>query len=214
MKSLLYATVFIVLMVFASISVFSAEEINIPKTLWEKGIITKEQGESAEMASSWDENGSPNFPYKAYDGDMETKWCTQSESISWLKINFVEPRLVSKFVVYMSGNTHHGGDFGNWGYNFKEFQIQSSMTGAEDAWVDEVVVKDNPPDDAHGILTFEIKPKSMRWVRIYITNQGVDKHARLPEFEVWGLLTAAAVSTDGKILATWASIKNIGGRQY
>ena len=80
------------------------ESVNIPNALWEQGVITKKQGESEEMASSWDEDGSPNFPYKIYDGDMETKWCTQSEDISWLKIDFVEPRLVEKFVVYMAGN--------------------------------------------------------------------------------------------------------------
>ena len=206
MKLLSCATAF-AMMLFVSMLAFSANEVNIPKVLWEDGVITKEQGESQEMASSWDENGSPNFPYKAYDGDMETKWCTQSEEVSWLKIDFVEPRLVNKFVLYMSGNTHHGGDFGKWQYNFAEFLVQSSMTGEEDSWEDEVIVEGNLPDEEHGVLTLEIDPTTMRYVRLYITDQGVDTHARLPEFEVWGLLTAS-VSPHSKLATTWASVRN------
>ena len=208
MKLLSCATAF-AMMLFVSMLAFSANEVNIPKVLWEDGVITKEQGESQEMASSWDENGSPNFPYKAYDGDMETKWCTQSEEVSWLKIDFVEPRLVNKFVLYMSGSTHHGGDFGKWQYNFAEFQIQSSMTGEEGSWEDEVIVEGNLPDEEHGILTFEIDPKPIRCVRIYITDQGVDTHARLPEFEIWGALTmnASPVLPVGKLVTTWASVR-------
>jgi hypothetical protein len=209
MKLVSYAATFIMMMVFVSTLAFSADEVNISKVLWETGVITQEQGESEDMASSWDENGSPNFPYKAYDGDMETKWCTQAEDVSWLMIDFAEPRLVSKFVLYMSGNTTHGGDFGKWIYNFAEFQIQSSMTGDENSWMDEVVVQGNPPDEEHGILTYEIDPKPMQWVRLYITNQGVDTHARLPEFEVWGSLTieASPVSPRGKLATTWASVR-------
>jgi hypothetical protein len=207
MKLVSYAAASIMMIVFVSMLAFSAEEVNIPKVLWETGVITQEQGESPEMASSWDQNGSENFPYKAYDGDMETKWCTQAEEVSWLMIDFVEPRLVSKFVLYMSGNTTHGGDLGKWQYNLVEFQIQSSMTGKEDSWEDEVVVQDNLADEEHGILTFEIDPKSMQWVRLYITDQGVDTHARLPEFEVWGLLTAS-VSPRDKLAITWASVKS------
>jgi hypothetical protein len=207
MRLLSYVAASIMMMVFVSMLAFSAEEVNIPKVLWETGVITQEQGESPEMASSWDQNGSDNFPYKAYDGDMETKWCTQAEEVSWLMIDFVEPRLVSKFVLYMSGNTTHGGDLGKWQYNLVEFQIQSSMTGKENSWEDEVVVQDNLADEEHGILTFEIDPKSMQWVRLYITDQGVDTHARLPEFEVWGLLTAP-VSPRDKVAIAWASVKS------
>jgi hypothetical protein len=116
MKLLPLATALIVLVGFAPISAFSEKSVNIPNVLWEQGVITEKQGESEEMASSWDENGSPNFPYKIYDGDIETKWCTQTEDISWLKIDFVESRLVGKFVVYMAGNGHHGGDFEKWNY--------------------------------------------------------------------------------------------------
>ncbi len=208
MKSFLYVVALVLLICSVPVPAFSEDNVNIPQVLWENGIITKAQGESKEMASSWDEDGSPNFPDHAYDGDMETKWCTQSEDISWLKIDFMEPRLVSKFVVYMSGNTHHGGDFGNWGYNFTDFQIQSSMTGKDDSWADEVVVKDNLPDKEHGILTLNIKPKSMRWIRLYITKQGVDKHARCPEFQVWGLLTMD-VSPSGKLATLWGQLKSL-----
>jgi hypothetical protein len=207
MRLVSYAAASTMMMVFVSVLAFSAEEVNIPNVLWNDGVITQEQGESEDMASSWDENGSPNFPYKAYDGDMETKWCTQAEEVSWLMIDFVEPRLVSKFVLYMAGNTTHGGDLGKWIYNFAEFQIQSSMTGKENSWEDEVVVQGNLPDEESGILTFEIDPKSMQWVRLYITDQGVDTHARLPEFEVWGLLTAS-VSPGDKVAITWASVKS------
>jgi hypothetical protein len=203
MKLLPLATALIALVGFAPILAFSAEEVNITKVLWEQGLL-EEQGQNEEMISSWDENGSPNLPYKAYDGDMETKWCTQSEDISWLKIDLVEPRLVSKFVVYMAGNCQR--DLNKWNYNLADFQIQSSMTGNENSWVDEVVVKGNPADKEHGILTFEIKPKQMRWVRLYITDQGGDKHARVPEFQIFGALTAV-VSSHGKLAATWASIK-------
>lgn len=207
MKSFLYSMVLMLLICFVPILAFSEDNINIPNVLWEEKIITKDQGESKDMASSWDENGSPNFPYKIYDGDLETKWCTQSEDISWLKIDFMEPRLVSKFVIYMAGNGAHGGDLDKWGYNFTDFQIQSSMTGKDDSWVDEVVVKGNLPDKEHGILTFDIKSKPIRWVRLYITGKGQDKNARCPEFQVWGLLTAA-VSPSGKLATTWAIVKH------
>jgi len=206
MRIISTVVVLAVLVCFIPLLAFS-EDVNVPSTLWAKGVITQALGESKEMASSWDEDGAPNFPYKAYDGDMETKWCTQNEEISWLKIDLVELRTVKKFVVYMSGNTHHGGDFGNWGYNFKDFQIQSSVTGKDDSWMDEVVVEGNPPDKEHGILTFEITPKATRWIRIYITNQGQDKHARLPEFQAWGSLAALAVSPHDRLATIWADIK-------
>jgi hypothetical protein len=119
-------------------------------------------------------------------------------------IDFMEPRLVSKFVVYMAGNAPR--DAGKWQYNLADFQIQSSMTGEDNSWKDEVLVVGNPPDEEHGILTFEIDPKPMRRVRLYITDQGGDQHARVPEFEVWVLLTAA-VSPGGRLATTWASVK-------
>jgi hypothetical protein len=204
MKLCLSAMAFVVLSVFVSMSAFSAEEVNIPNFLLQEGII-EEQSQSEEYISSCDINGSPNLPYKLYDGDMDTKWCTESEEISWIKIDFMEPRLVSKFVVYMAGNCAR--DAGKWNYNLADFQIQSSMTGEEDSWEDEVVVEENLPDEEHGILTFEITPKAMRWVRLYITDQGGDQHARVPEFQVWGLLTAA-VSPRDKLATTWASVKH------
>lgn len=184
-----------------------AGSVNIPEQLKD----VSQKGSVKSWSDSNDINGTEDFPYYLYDGDLNTKWCSKKGDPHWVKIDLGKEYLVEKFVVYMAGNGTHGGDLGKWNYNLVDFQIQSSSTGEDKSWVDEVVVKGNLPDKEHGIVPREIKSKMMRYVRLYITNSG-DGYARVPEFQIWGSLTAAVKRLPfgkdaSKLTTTWASIK-------
>jgi lysophospholipase L1-like esterase len=138
----------------------------------------------ARLASSWqtDSNYSADFDgSKAIDGIVSpnSKWCTANTSPPhWLALDLGATRLVNGYIV------RHAGDAGEYTYfNTKSFRIQSapSMSGP---WTDETVV-DNSAQTNVTVRSYN-NPKLLRYVRLYITNPGIDNYARIPEFEVWG----------------------------
>jgi len=119
---------------------------------------------------------------KAFDGTLSgsSKWTSNGDlPPHWLAIDLGREREVDGFTVRMAGAAGERFD-----YAFKRFRIDSgrSLSGP---WTTEFDV-DNRPQFSN-VHRFYESPQSMRYVRIYITDSGVDNYCRLPEFEVYGI---------------------------
>ncbi len=124
---------------------------------------------------------------KAIDGVISdgSKWTSDgSAPPHWLALDLGTERLLDGFTVWMSGAT---GEL--FSYSFKDYAIQSgsSLSGP---WTTEFT-DHNPAQFSVRHSIFDI-PKLVRFVRIYITDTGIDNYARLPEFEVYETDTAAS----------------------
>jgi hypothetical protein len=117
---------------------------------------------------------------KAYDGIISpsSKWCSNGNPPPhWLAINLGQPRWVDGITVRMAGLVETPIT-----YSFKNFEIQSgsSLTGP---WTTQFTV-DNSPQFSYINCLYDT-PKYLQYLRIYITNPGIDNYARLPELEVY-----------------------------
>ncbi len=125
---------------------------------------------------------SPDFnAAKARDGLTSTKWTsTDTTQSHWLALDLRAPAQVSTFIV------KHASSGGEWTvYNTRAFTIESgpSLTGP---WTIEFTGS-NP--NQLGVSTFSYwEPARLRYVRLNISDPGIDWYARIPEFEVWGTL--------------------------
>lgn len=152
-----------------------------------------------------DSNYSSSFAGdKAKDGIISagSKWTsTGSTSTHWLKYDLGNEKTVTGFIVRHAGA---GGEPSY--YNTKQFQIQSS-TSYNGPWTDEVVV--NNSSQANVTQRAYISPKTLRYVRLYITDPGIDYYARIPEFEVWGPGSGGGapltVAEDFEVMPSWSS---------
>ena len=139
---------------------------------------------------------------KAVDGLTTTKWCSTGVAPPhWLALDLGQSRTVNGFIVKLPGGC---GEYAT--YNAKNFKFQSA-TSLSGPWTDECVV-DNTAQ-ANTVARSYITPKSLRYVRLYITNSGIDNYSRIPEFEVWcagggGPIASEAFTT----LPTWTSTFN------
>ena len=68
-------------------------------------------------------------------------------------------------------------------YNAEAFAIQTA-TSLSGPWITEGTVDNSAR--ASVINRSYISPKALRYVRLNITDAGIDNYARIPEFEVWG----------------------------
>lgn len=124
-------------------------------------------------------NTSGQSAAKAVDGFLETKWCSLPTTAEhWLKLDLGANRTVTGYIVRHAGA---GGELAH--YNTQQFSIQSG-TSYNGPWTDEVVVNNSGqfPVSTRSYLT----PKTLRYIRLYVTDAGIDTYARIPEFEVWG----------------------------
>ncbi|MDI6783702.1 MAG: discoidin domain-containing protein [bacterium] len=137
----------------------------------------------AGLSSAWQTDSDYSSSYtgdKAFDGIISgaSKWCSNGNPPPhWLAINLGQPRYLSGFKVQLAGAADEWIIF-----NFKNFEIQSgsSLTGP---WTTEFTV-DNSPQFSSVNCLYDT-PKQLQYLRLYITNCGVDNYARLPEFEVY-----------------------------
>ncbi len=118
---------------------------------------------------------------KAIDGivSSESKWTSDgSAPPHWLSLDIGGTRTINGFAVVMPGAVPEGSQF-----NAEAFSIQSasSMSGP---WTTEVSVDNSEQEDI--VYRSYINPKTLRYVRLYITDPGIDNWARIQEFEVWG----------------------------
>jgi len=129
-----------------------------------------------------DSNYSPDYTGdKAIDGiiSTESKWTSAGSSPPhWLTLDLGDDQTVDGYIVRHSGAA---GDPSY--YNAESFEIQAgpSMSGP---WTTQTTVSNTAQEDV--TTRRYITPKSLRYVRLYITDPGIDNYARVPEFEVRG----------------------------
>ena len=136
---------------------------------------------------------------KAIDGVVSaaSKWCSNGNAPPhWLALDLGSSRTVNGFIVRLAGAA---GEYTT--YNFRNFRIQSG-TSISGPWTDECTV-DNAAQ-ASVITRSYVTPKALRYVRLYVTNCGVDNYARLPEFEVYAP-GSGTVAEDFQSMPAWAS---------
>lgn len=116
---------------------------------------------------------------QAVDGNLSTKWTsTATTAQHWLAVDLGAQYSVTGYVVRHAGA---GGEPTS--YNTEQFTIQSgpSMDGP---WTVEFTGDNTPQRDIDAFAYGT--PKPLRYVRLHITDAGIDNHARIPEFEVYG----------------------------
>lgn len=160
----------------------------------------------ARQATQWPTDSSYNSDYtgaKAIDGVVSgtSKWCSAGTAPPhWLTLDLGENRTVNGFIV------RHAGAAGEPTYlNTNNFKIQSASS-ISGPWTDECVVDNSA--QANIITRAYNTPKSMRYVRLYITNAGIDNYARIPEFEVWGSTVGSVSAIKGLANGTQAAISD------
>jgi hypothetical protein len=117
---------------------------------------------------------------KAIDGVIaaDSKWASAGTSPPhWLQLDLGSARRLSGYVV------HHAGAGGEPAYyNTEAFQLQwaSSATGP---WEIDATVFNG--DSENSTFRRYVIPRITRYVRLFITDPGIDNWARIPEFEVY-----------------------------
>lgn len=119
---------------------------------------------------------------KAIDGiiSQESKWTSaNTPPPHWLKLDLGAHKTVTGFIVRHAESGGVDASF----FNTQAFCIQSGQT-FDGPWTNEGVVN-NSAQDEETFLRYPT-PKSLRYVRLFITDPGPDNYARIPEFEVVG----------------------------
>ncbi|MCC6485457.1 MAG: discoidin domain-containing protein [Armatimonadetes bacterium] len=153
---------------------------------------------------------------KAIDGvvSVASKWTSAGTSPPhWLVLDLGAMKTVNGFII------RHAGAAGEPAYyNTESFSIQSASS-IDGPWQDEVII-DNSVQEAVTARTY-LTPKQLRYVRLYITDAGIDNYARIPEFEVRGesppvlsrspAATTASVTQGSSPPSQTMTVRNIGG---
>ncbi|MFQ5937732.1 MAG: discoidin domain-containing protein, partial [Acidiferrobacterales bacterium] len=126
---------------------------------------------------------------KAHDGVITegSKWTSDGLSAeSWLALDLGTTYAITHFVVRHAGNAGEAAYFNTQGYRLEG---GDSLTGP---WVSLASVDNAAQDNSN--TTVLTGPASTRYVRLYITNAGIDNYARIPEFEVYGTPASEAAN--------------------
>ncbi|UCC82217.1 MAG: PKD domain-containing protein [Gemmatimonadota bacterium] len=135
-------------------------------------------------ATEWSASSVFNSAYggdKAIDGQVSeaSKWTSDGRSgESWLALDLGQEYDVTAFRV------QHAGAAGEWqAFNTQAYRLErgASLSGP---WTTLIVVDNQGQEDL--TTTTLSTPTTLRWVRLYVTDTGVDDYARIPEFEVYG----------------------------
>ena len=122
---------------------------------------------------------------KAYDGTVSaaSKWTSNgTTSESWLALDLGRSYDVTQFVV------KHAGSAGELqAYNTQALRLESG-TSLSGPWTAQATVA-NAAQAPTSTVTLA-SPLTTRYVRLYISDAGVDNYARIPELEVYGVASA------------------------
>jgi hypothetical protein len=133
-------------------------------------------------------------PDKARDGQVSTKWTSTGTSANhWLAYDLGALSAVSRFVVKHASS---GGEPTY--YNTQAFTIESAPD-MQGPWSVEFIGQ-NGAQAGTSIFDYT-SPVAMRYVRLNISDAGIDNYARIPEFEVWGSIirTPGDFDADGDV---------------
>jgi PKD repeat protein len=132
---------------------------------------------------------------KAYDGVVSaaSKWTSDgASSESWLALDLGATHDVTGFIV------HHAGAAGELtGFNTQAFRLESgsSLLGP---WVSLVAISNT--DQKNVTTTVLATPVFTRFVRLYISDAGIDNYARIPELEVYGTADGGQPPAPGRLV--------------
>jgi putative membrane-bound dehydrogenase-like protein len=133
-------------------------------------------------------------PFAAFDGDPETRWCASDASApQWLQVDLGRPETITGYrLVWESGDVAH------------PHKIEGSLDGKTWSFVAEVSDDRTKYQDRSIRLPAEVK--SIRHVRLNVTETEPDHWASLFTFEVYGTRPAQA---PGKASARKSDDRNI-----
>ena len=114
----------------------------------------------------------------AYDGNLFTKWTSLAAPNQWLAIDLGQNSNVTSIVLKLASSC---GTCDPATYNLKNYEIQTAPSFGG-PWVSKGAFS-NASQAA--VTTYNLI-FSARYVRLYVTNAGIDQHVRLPEFEIHG----------------------------
>ncbi|GMU21914.1 MAG: hypothetical protein AMXMBFR13_20020 [Phycisphaerae bacterium] len=125
---------------------------------------------------------------KAIDGSLGTKWASNGSAMpQWLKLDLGGSKTVYGVKV------RHAGDGGEPSYyNTEAFQIQTA-TSFNGTYTTVASVNNTAQDN---VSVVEFNPAvTTQYIRLNITDAGIDNYTRIPEFEVWGEAAAVTMTT-------------------
>ncbi len=124
---------------------------------------------------------------KAYDGTVSvaSKWTSNGAAAdSWLALDLGRSYDVTQFVVRHAGSAGESRI-----YNTQAFRLESG-TSLSGPWTTKATVANTAQTDDASTVTLA-GPVATRYVRLYVTDAGVDNYARIPELEVYGVPSGA-----------------------
>ena len=126
---------------------------------------------------------------KAYDGTVSaaSKWTSNgTASDSWLALDLGRSYDVTQFVV------KHAGSAGELqAYNTQALRLESG-TSLSGPWTAQATVANTAQAPTSSVTL--ASPLTTRYVRLYISDAGVDNYARIPELEVYGVASGGPPS--------------------
>jgi hypothetical protein len=128
----------------------------------------------------------------AIDGvvSVSSKWVSAATGPPhWLALDLRGDRTVNGYIIRLAGAAGEPTT-----YNAEALAIQTA-TSLSGPWVTEGTIDNGA--QASIINRSYVPPRTVRYVRLYITDPGIDNHARIPEFEVWGVFPGYRGDTDG-----------------
>ncbi len=146
----------------------------------------------ARSAIAWSASSSYNSATegsKAYDGIVSegSKWTSNGATAeSWLALDLGATYDISAFIIRHAGA---GGEAAYFNTQSYRLELGSSLAGP---WVNLATVSNAA--QANSTTTTLATSVSGRYVRLYITDAGIDNYARIPEFEVYGTPVAGAAN--------------------
>jgi len=160
---------------------------------------------SYQSSSNYIPSQAGNF---AYDGNLNTKWTSNAAPNQWLALNLGQNCNITSVVI------RHASSCGTCDpatFNLKNYEIQtaSSINGP---WTTKGAFS-NP---SQASVTSHTIIFATQFIRLYVTNSGIDQHVRLPEFEVHGTYAPAAgipsnlqviapTCTNGNAMFAWSN---------
>ena len=146
----------------------------------------------------------------AYDGNVNTKWTSNSAPNQWLALDLGKSSNISSIILKHASACSCDPSM----YNLKNYEIQTA-TSLNGPWT----TKGTFSNANQAAITTHNINFTAQYVRLYVTNSGIDLHVRLPEFEINGsyavppgtpynLQVTAPTCTNPNAMFNWSNLGN------